>query len=170
MNKKTIKLTESDLHRIIKESVNRILRESNDLPYLSDNDIHKQYEGFEIDEFHIEPIEHRFHKKSDPNRFGWECGFMIYFPNVDHPDFDDSKWENVSVDDEKGERMGFDGWYPDDIRRQLVEMVRAEIKKHWPEMEALKKKKQQEDEEEEEKMRQQELMLQQYALKIGRRI
>lgn len=29
MNKKLIRLTESDLHRIVKESVNRILRESN---------------------------------------------------------------------------------------------------------------------------------------------
>ena len=31
MNKKLIKLTESDLHRIVKESVNRMLRESNAL-------------------------------------------------------------------------------------------------------------------------------------------
>ena len=30
MNKKLIRLTESDLHRIVKESVNRILRESID--------------------------------------------------------------------------------------------------------------------------------------------
>ena len=29
MNKKLIRLTESDLHRIVKESVNRVLRESN---------------------------------------------------------------------------------------------------------------------------------------------
>ncbi len=32
MNKKLIRLTESDLHRIVKESVNRILKESNELP------------------------------------------------------------------------------------------------------------------------------------------
>ena len=30
MNKKIIRLTESDLHKIVKESVNRILRESTD--------------------------------------------------------------------------------------------------------------------------------------------
>ena len=30
MGKQVIRLTESDLHRIIKESVNRILRESNE--------------------------------------------------------------------------------------------------------------------------------------------
>ena len=30
MNKKLIRLTESDLHRIVKESVNRILKEAND--------------------------------------------------------------------------------------------------------------------------------------------
>ena len=29
MNKKTVRLTESDLHKIVKESVNRVLRENN---------------------------------------------------------------------------------------------------------------------------------------------
>lgn len=162
MNKKLIRLTESDLHRIVKESVNRILRESDELPYLSDDDIHKQYEGFEISEFTIKP-----RKVAYGEGYTWDISFEISFPNVDHPDFDDSKWENVFVYDEKGERMAFEGWYPDDIAQQLVEMVRAEIRKHWPEMEAFKKKTRQE---EDERMRQQELMFQQYALKKGKRI
>ena len=38
MNKKLIRLTESDLHRIVKESVNRVLREGGgDNAYLQEN-------------------------------------------------------------------------------------------------------------------------------------
>ena len=37
MNKKLIRLTESDLHRIVKESVNRILNESNDTKIVEGN-------------------------------------------------------------------------------------------------------------------------------------
>ena len=33
MNKKLIRLTESDIHRIVKESVNRVLKEENDGSY-----------------------------------------------------------------------------------------------------------------------------------------
>ena len=38
--KKIVRLTESDLHRIIKESVNRIIKESD---YMDDGDLEKQY-------------------------------------------------------------------------------------------------------------------------------
>ena len=37
--KKIVRLTESDLHRIIKESVNRIIKESD---YMDDGDLEKQ--------------------------------------------------------------------------------------------------------------------------------
>ena len=37
MNKKLIRLTESDLHRIVKESVNRILKESLDSHMMIDD-------------------------------------------------------------------------------------------------------------------------------------
>ena len=37
MNKKLIKLTESDLHRIVKESVNRILKEDDSTPDIYNN-------------------------------------------------------------------------------------------------------------------------------------
>ena len=36
MNKKLIRLTESDLHRIVKESVNRILKENDENYYYDD--------------------------------------------------------------------------------------------------------------------------------------
>ena len=130
--KQKIRLTESDLHRIVRETVKRLLKED-ELPYLSDKKIHKQYEGYEIDDFYIKPIQFRY-----SNDFGWECGFEISFPNVDHPDFDDSRWVNVDVDDEKGERIGFDVWFPNDIRDELLSMIRSEIKKHWSEMVVFK--------------------------------
>ena len=41
MNKKLIRLTEQDLHRIVKESVNRVLNEINDYStYTNENDPH----------------------------------------------------------------------------------------------------------------------------------
>ena len=140
--KRTIKLRETELKRMIAESVKRVLRESNEMPYLSDQDIHKQYEGFEIEDFTIKPRQHRY-----DGTFGWDVGFEISFPNVDHPDFDDSKWENVDVWDEDGKRMAFDGWYPEDIQQQLITMIRSEIKKHAPEMDAFKNEKNKEEEE-----------------------
>ena len=145
--KQTIKLRESELKRMIAESVRRVLRESNEMPYLSDQDIHKQYEGFEIEDFTIKPRQHRY-----DGTFGWDVGFEISFPNVDHPDFDDSKWENVDVWDEDGKRMAFDGWYPEDIQQQLITMIRSEIKKHAPEMDAFKNEKNKKEEEQQMEM------------------
>lgn len=43
MNKMIIKLTEQDLHRIVKESVNRILMESSGMPQIS-----WKYDGTEV--------------------------------------------------------------------------------------------------------------------------
>ena len=43
MNKNRIRLTESDLHRIVKESVNRILMESSGMPQIS-----WKYNGTEV--------------------------------------------------------------------------------------------------------------------------
>ena len=49
MNKKLIRLTESDLHRIIKESVNRILKESieGDFESCADKSSKEYQEGFQ---------------------------------------------------------------------------------------------------------------------------
>lgn len=55
--KKIIRLTESDLHRIIKNSVNRILREENVL---------NNYEAFTIGEKQSDPTNY------DPNSFNGE--------------------------------------------------------------------------------------------------
>ena len=135
---RTIRLKENELKHIIAESVKRVLRESDELPYLSDQDIHKQYEGFEIDEFTIKPTKFRY------GGYGWEIGFAIHFPNVDHPDFDESRWENVDVWDEEGKRITWDGWYPEDISHQLIAMIRSEIKKHMREMQEFKEQTNQE--------------------------
>ena len=45
MNKKLIRLTESDLHKIVKESVDRILKESYDIvePYCFETDREEQW-------------------------------------------------------------------------------------------------------------------------------
>ena len=75
--KRTIRLNETELRQMISESVKRVLRESDELPYLSDQDIHKQYEGFEIDEFTIKPKKFRY-----GGGYGWEIGFTIHFPNL----------------------------------------------------------------------------------------
>jgi hypothetical protein len=128
-----MKINESQLRKIIQESVKNVLKENtNDLPYLSDDDIHKQYEGFKITEFSIKP-------RYIFGEYRWDISFGIIFPNAEHSDFDESLWENVCVYDEKGEKMAFENWYPDDITKQLIDFVRSEIQKHWPEMETLKK-------------------------------
>lgn len=130
-----MRINETQLRRIIKESIKKVLNENtNDLPYLSDDDIHKQYEGFKISEFSIKPRRRNF-----SDEYTWDISFMIIFPNAEHPDFDESLWENVFVYDEKGEEIAFDHWYPDDIAKQLIGFIRREIKKHWPEMEAIKR-------------------------------
>lgn len=138
---KRIRLTENSLHRIIKETVKKILKEEEESPYLSDKDIHKQYENFEINDFRIAPKQFR------SGGYGWEVSFEISFPNVDHPDFDETKWENVDVWDEEGKRITLDGWYPEDIIEQLLSMIRSEIQKHKSEMESLKEKAKKEEEE-----------------------
>jgi hypothetical protein len=130
--KQMIKLDEAQLEKLVKKSMERLLKESHDLSYLSDKDIHHQYEDFKIDEFTIKP------KEWYNGNYGWNVGFEIYFPNVNHPDFDESNWENVIVYDETGKEMGFDHWYPDDISEKLQTMIRNEIKKHWRELQALK--------------------------------
>ena len=121
------------LRKIIGESIKNVLKESDELPYLSDKDIHKQYEGFELEDFTIKPKKFRY-----GDGYGWEICFGIHFPNVDHPDFDDFKWENVDVWDEEGKRITWDGWYPEDIEQQLISMIRSEIQKHMGEMEEFK--------------------------------
>ena len=98
------------------------------------NAYNHKLEDFKIDEFTIKP------KERYDGTFSWDICFEISFPNVDHPDFDESKIENPMVYDEMGKQIAFDHWYPDDIYEKLVTIIRNEIKKHWPEMKALKEK------------------------------
>ena len=131
MRKNKIRLTKNNLRDIIKESVKALLNESQ---WMSDEDIHREYEDFKINEFSIKPIRYRY-----SNDFGWDIGFEIEFPNVEHDENHDfTKWENPMVYDEKGVRIAFDNWYPDDIAEKLKQFIRSQIKEHWPEMEALK--------------------------------
>ena len=51
MNKKVIRLTESDLHRIVKESVNRILMESKGLDPSKRDYVKEDYNPFDNDDF-----------------------------------------------------------------------------------------------------------------------
>ena len=54
MNKKLIRLTESDLHRIVKESVNRILREGEKYHNASPKELlDTDYEGVSPEEYNM---------------------------------------------------------------------------------------------------------------------
>ena len=50
MNKKLIRLTESDLHRIVKESVNRLLNEIGERPW-QDTEGYRKWTKSDLDEF-----------------------------------------------------------------------------------------------------------------------
>ena len=109
--------------------------------YLSDEDINKQYEGFEISDFTIKPRRRWYYQSGVDNpdtEYTWDISFNIIFPNAEHEDFDESLWENAFVYDEHGKRIGFDNWYPEDVAEKLIQMVRDEINKHWSELEKLK--------------------------------
>ena len=109
--------------------------------YLSDEDINKQYEGFEISDFTIKPRRRWYYQSGIDNpdtEYTWDISFNIIFPNAEHEDFDESLWENAFVYDEHGKRIGFDNWYPEDVAEKLIQMVRDEINKHWSELERLK--------------------------------
>lgn len=117
MNKNLIRLTESDLHKIVKESVKRLLRESQ---FMSDEDIASQYKDMRITYFNIEPLRH-----SD----GWEGTFELEFPNADDVDFDGTMVNNFIVYDMAGNRIAWDNWMPDDQTKRLENIIRQEIVK-----------------------------------------
>ena len=109
--------------------------------YLSDEDINKQYEGFEISDFTIKPRRRWYYQSGIDNpdtEYTWDISFNIIFPNAEHEDFDESLWENAFVYDEHGKRIGFDNWYPEDVAEKLIQMIRDEINKHWSDLERLK--------------------------------
>ena len=117
MNKRRIKLTESDLHRIVKKSVNKILRESE---IMSDKDIANQYSDMKITYFEIKPL-----KYDD----GWKGTFEIEFPNADGIDYDETMVNDFFVYDTVGKEIAWDNWLPDEQTRHLEKIIRREIAK-----------------------------------------
>lgn len=115
MKKNRIRLTESQLHRVIKESVNKILEER----YMSDDDIANQYSNFNITYLEIEP-----------NRSGgWVGTLELEFPNADDIDFDSIVVDNFIVYDHEGKHIAFDRWYPDNVCNEFKAIIKNEINK-----------------------------------------
>lgn len=115
--KTRIRLTEGDLRRIVNESVNRVLRESQ---FMNDEDIASQYKDMRITYFNIEPLIH-----SD----GWEGTFELEFPNADNVDFDGTMVNNFIVYDMVGNQIAWDNWMPDEQTKRLEKIIRQEIVK-----------------------------------------
>lgn len=111
--KKIIKITESELHNLIKNC----LLESQ---YMSDEDIANQYSNMEIINFKLNPLKHSE---------GWEGAFEIQFPNADDIDYDSSMINNFIVYDKEGEKIAWDNWMPQEQTNKLEAIIRDEIKK-----------------------------------------
>lgn len=117
MNKKLIRLTESDLRRIVKESVNKILRESQ---FMSDEDIANQYSDMKITYFEMNPL--KYHN-------GWKGAFELEFPNADGIDYDETMVNDFMAYDRMGNQIAWEKWMPDEQRKRLEEIIRQEIAK-----------------------------------------
>lgn len=117
MNKKLIRLTESDLHRIVKKSVNKILRESQ---FMSDEDIANQYSDMKITYFEMNPL--KYHN-------GWKGAFELEFPNADGIDYDETMVNDFMAYDRMGNQIAWEKWMPDEQRKRLEEIIRQEIAK-----------------------------------------
>lgn len=117
MNKKQIRLTESDLHRIIKESVKKVLRESQ---FMNDDNIANQYKDMKITYFNMKPL---------INSDGWKGTFELEFPNADNIDFDGTMVNDFIVYDMEGNRIAWDNWMPDEQTKHLEKIIRQEIAK-----------------------------------------
>jgi len=114
--KKTIRLNESDLHRIVKEAVARLLNEN----YMSDDDIAAQYSDIKIMSFDIKPLR---------NSEGWKGYFELEFPNADNVDYDDYMVNDFICYDKDGKSIGWDYWMPDKQTNMLQKIIRDEIRK-----------------------------------------
>lgn len=111
--KKIIRLTESELHNLIK---NCLL----ETQYMSDEDIANQYSDMEIVNFKLSPLKHSE---------GWEGAFEIQFPNADDIDYDSSMVNNFIVYDKEGEKIAWDNWMPQEQTDKLEAIIKNEIKK-----------------------------------------
>lgn len=111
--KKIIKITERELHNLIK---NCLL----ETQYMSDEDIASQYSDMKIVNFKLYPLKHSE---------GWEGAFEIQFPNADDIDYDSSMINNFIVYDKEGEKIAWDNWMPQEQTDKLEAIIRDEIKK-----------------------------------------
>lgn len=111
--KKIIKITEKELHNLIK---NCLL----ETQYMSDEDIANQYSDMEIVNFKLNPLKHSE---------GWEGAFEIQFPNADDIDYDSNMINNFIVYDKEGEKIAWDNWMPQEQTNKLEAIIRDEIKK-----------------------------------------
>lgn len=118
--KRRIKLTENDLHRMVKESVKRILKENdNDYRYMSDDEINSQYDDFVITYLTV---------RRSNNGNGFVGTIELEFPNSNDIDFDSIVYDNFYIYDNKATRFGFDRWYPSHITEMLKDEIRKYIK------------------------------------------
>lgn len=119
--KKTIKLTESELKKLIKETLSEI--EQTEPRIMSDDDIKAQYDDMKILNFKLEKT----------NFGGWSGAFELEFPNADNIDYDDYTINNFIVYDVEGKRIAWDNWMPDEDTHRLEEIIRGEIAKRLSE-------------------------------------
>ena len=118
MNKKTIKLTESQLNEFIFETCRKILGE--DIDYMSDEDIANQYSDMKVTYFEINPLR---------NSEGWKGTFELEFPNADNIDYDSTMVNDFIAYDSEGNRIAWDNWMPDEQTKYLNDIIRNEIAK-----------------------------------------
>ena len=111
-------MNESQLRKIVKKSINKVLKENEE--YMSDTDIAAQYDDFKITYFTIKPLKHSE---------GYEGVIEIEFPNANDIDFNSSLVENYFVYDKDGKRIAFENWYPDYINDKLINLIRNKINK-----------------------------------------
>lgn len=123
-NRKSVRISESQIRSIVAESVRRVIQEEDEEMYMSDEDIHSQYEGFRILQLQVEKVE-RFRFK------GFDGAIEIEFPNADEIDYDSTVVDNFIVYDENATQIAFDRWYPSDVYNRLCSAIRAEIRKKY---------------------------------------
>jgi uncharacterized protein YoaH (UPF0181 family) len=118
MKKKLIRLTESDLNKIIEQAVTRLLVE--DEKWMSDEAIEQQYSDMNVTYFELNPL--RYSE-------GWSGTFELEFPNADDIDYDSTMVNNFFVYDTEGNNIAWDHYMPNAQTNYLENIIRKEIAK-----------------------------------------
>ena len=116
MKKMTVRLNESQLKKIIAESIKELVKE--DAQFMSDDSIRNQYSKMKITYFAMHPL-----RRSE----GWEGTFELEFPNADGVDFDESMVNNFIAYDVDGKQIAWDRWMPDEQTKELNNIIRQKI-------------------------------------------